>query len=136
MKQKILDLLNGMSSDSKSESFKCEKELCKILTSIINKKEKIEDYADKYIIDYPIKITSVEYYGTYNVLPEIIWCNDEEFKFETKWLNIDWKTYFEELKASSIRSLDHAIKQVEKSIMNHKERMAILSHRQFNDLEF
>lgn len=136
MKQKILDLLNGMSSDSKSESFKCEKELCKILTSIINKKEKIEDYADKYIIDYPIKITSVEYYGTYNVLPEIIWCNDEEFKFETKWLNIDWKTYFEELKASSIRSLDHTIKQVEKSIMNHKERMAILSHRQFNDLEF
>lgn len=136
MKQKILDLLNGMSSDSKSESFKCEKELCKILTSIINKKEKIEDYADKYIIDYPIKITSVEYYGTYNVLPEIIWCNDEEFKFETKWLNIDWKTYFEELKASAIRSLDHTIKQVEKSIMNHKERMAILSHRQFNDLEF
>ena len=136
MKQKILDLLNGMSSDSKSESFKCEKELCKILTSIINKKEKIEDYANKYIIDYPIEITSVEYYGTYNVLPEIIWCNDEEFKFETKWLNIDWKTYFEELKASSIRSLDHTIKQVEKSIMNHKERMAILSHRQFNDLEF
>lgn len=136
MKQKILDLLNGMSSDSKSESFKCEKELCKILTSIINKKKKIEGYADQYIIDYPIKITSVEYYGTYNVLPEIIWCNDEEFKFKTKWLNIDWKTYFEELKASAIRSLDHTIKQVEKSIMNHKERMAILSHRQFNDLEF
>lgn len=136
MKQKILDLLNGMSSDSKSESFKCEKELCKILTSIINKKKKIEDYADQYIIDYPIKITSVEYYGTYNVLPEIIWCNDEEFKFKTKWLNIDWKTYFEELKASAIRSLDHTIKQVEKSIMNHKERMAILSRRQFNDLEF
>ena len=31
-------------------------------------------------------------------LPEIIWCDDGSFKFETKWLNIDYKSYFEDLK--------------------------------------
>lgn len=136
MKEKILKLLNGMNSDSKSASYKCEKELCKILTSVIDKKHKIESYADKYIENYPEKITDVTSYGVYKTLPVNIWCNDEEFKFETKWLDIDWKSYFEDLKQSSIRGIEHTIKQVEKSIMNHKERIAILSHRQFNDLEF
>lgn len=136
MKKRILELLNGMCSDSKSASYKCEKELCKILTSIIDKKDKIESYADKYIRDYPEKITDVESLGIYNCLPDIIWCNDDEFKFETKWLDIDWESYFEELKQSSIRGIEHTIKQVEKSIMNHKERIKILLHRQFNDLEF
>lgn len=136
MKQKILELLNGMNSDSKSASYKCEKELCKILTSVIDKKHKIESYADKHIQNYPEKITEVESLGIYNRFPDIIWCNDEEFTFETKWLDIDWESYFEELKQSSIRGIEHTIKQVEKSIMKHKERMAILSHRQFNDLEF
>lgn len=136
MKQKILELLNGMNSDSKSASYKCEKELCKILTSVMDKKHKIETYADRYIQDYPNKITDIESYGIYNTLPENIWCNEEEFKFETKWLDIDWEAYFEELKQSSIRGIEHTIKQVERSIMNHKERLAILSHRQFNDLEF
>jgi hypothetical protein len=136
MKQKILELLNGMSVDSKTASYQCEKELCKILTSVIDKKHKIESYADKYIEDYPKKITDVTSYGVYTTLPERIWCNDEEFKFETKWLDIDWESYFEELKQSSIRGIEHTIKQVEKSIMNHKERIEILSHRQFNDLVF
>lgn len=134
MKEKILELLNGMNSDSKSASFKCEKELCEILTSIIDKKEKIEDYADEYIINYPDKITDVESYGIYNILPEIIWCNNEEFKFETKWLDIDWETYFEELKASSIRGIEHTIANVEKSLIKHKERIMTLSHRKFDDL--
>lgn len=136
MKERILELLNSMNSDSKSASYKCEKELCKILTSVINKKHKIESYADKYIQDYPDRITDIEFMGVYNTLPDVIWCNDEEFKFETKWLDIDWEAYFEDLKQSSIRGIGHTIKQVEISIMNHKERMAILSHRQFNDLEF
>lgn len=134
MKEKILELLNGMNSDSKSASSKCERELCKILTSIIDKKEKIEDYADEYIINYPDKITDVESYGIYNILPEIIWCNNEEFKFETKWLDIDWETYFEELKAGSIRSIEHTIANVEKSIIKHKERIMTLSHRKIDDL--
>lgn len=136
MKKRILELLNGMNSDSKSVSYECEKELCKILTSIVDKKHKIESYADKYIADYPDRITDVESLGIYNCLPEIIWCNDDEFKFETKWLDIDWEAYFEELKQSSINSIKHTIKQVEISIMKHKERMAILSHRRFNDLDF
>lgn len=136
MKEKILELLNGMSSDSKSASYKCEKELCKILTSVIDKKHKIEAYANKYIQDYPDKITDVECFGVYNSLPENIWCNDEEFRFETKWLDIDWKLYFEELKQSSIRGIEHTIKQVEKSIMNHKENIKNISNRNFEDLKF
>lgn len=134
MKERILELLNGMNSDSKSASYKCEKELCKILTSVIDKKHRIEIYTDNYVQDYPSKIIDIESYGIYNTLPENIWCNDEEFKFETKWLDIDWESYFEELKQRSIRGIEHTIKQVEKSIMNHKERIAILSHKQFNDL--
>ena len=136
MKQRILELLNGMNSDSKSASYKCEKELCKILTSIVDKKHKIESYADKYIQDYPNIITEVESWGIYNHLPDIIWCNDDEFKFETKWLDIDWEAYFEDLKQSSIRGIGHTIKRVELSIMKHEERLTILSNRQFNDLEF
>ena len=136
MKEKILKLLNGMNSDSKSASYKCEQELCKILTSIINKKHKIESYADKEIQYYPDEITDIESFGIYNTLPENIWCNDEEFIFETNWLDIDWESYFEELKQSSIRGIEHTIKQVEKSIMKHKERITILSHRKFEDLEF
>ena len=103
---------------------------------IIQKKEKVETYADRYIMDYPDKITSIEFYGLYDYLPDVIWCNSEEFKFKTEWLDIDWESYFEDLKQSSIRGIEHTIKQVEKSIMNHKEKMAILSNRQFNDLEF
>ena len=78
----------------------------------------------------------MESLGIYNHLPDIIWCNDDEFKFETKWLDIDWEAYFEDLKQSSIRGIGHTIKQVELSIMKHKERLTILSNRQFNDLEF
>lgn len=136
MKQKILELLNGMTSDSKSASYKCEKELCKIITSVIDKKHKIESYADRYIENYPDKITDVEYLGRCYTLPDIILCNDDEFEFETKWLDIDWELYFEELKQGSIRSLERIIKQDEQSIVNHKERLAILSDRQFNELEF
>lgn len=98
MKEKIVELLNGMNSDSKSVFYKCEKELCKILTSVMDKKRKIEIYVDRYIQNYPYKITNIKSYGIYNTLPENIWCNDEEFRFETKWLDIDWKLYFEELK--------------------------------------
>lgn len=136
MKEKILELLNGMNSDSKSASYKCEKELCKILTSVINKKHKIESYADRNIQDYPNKITDVKSYGIYNTLPENIWCNDEEFKFETKWLDIDWKLYFEELKQSTIKGIQYTIERVEASIIKHKENLKNISNRNFEDLKF
>ena len=136
MKEKVLELLNGMNSDSKSASYKCEKELCKILTSVMNKKHKIEIYSDRYIQDYPDKITNIESYGIYNALPENIWCNDEEFKFETKWLDIDWKSYFEELKQSTIKGIQNTIERVEASIIKHKENLKNISNRNFDDLKF
>ena len=136
MKERILELLNGMNSDSKSASYKCEKELCKILTSVIDKKHKIESYADRYIQYYPDKITDVESYGIYNTLPENIWCNNEEFKFETKWLDIDWELYFEELKQCAIKGIQNTIERVEISIIKHKENLKNISNRKFEDLKF
>lgn len=136
MKERILELLKGMNSDSKSASYKCEQELCEILTSVIDKKRKIESYASRYIQDYPDKITDVEPYWIYNILPERIYCNDDEFDFETKWLDIDWKLYFEELKQKSIRGIEHTIQQVEKSIIIHKENLENISNRNFEDLKF
>ena len=136
MKDKIVKLLNGMAVDSKSASYKCEKELCKILTSIIDKKHKIETYADQYIMDYPEKITDISNFGVYDYCPDNIWCNDEEFRFETKWLDIEWEKYFEELKQSSIRGIEHTIKLVEGTIIKHKERLNDIFHRTFNDLKF
>ena len=50
---------------------------------------------------YPDKITEIDIDNLYTgmeKLPEIIWCDDGSFKFETKWLNIDYKSYFEDLK--------------------------------------
>lgn len=136
MKERVLELLNGMKSDSKSASYKCEKELCKILTSIVDKKHKIESYADMYIQDYPDRITDVESWGIYNTLPENIWCNDEEFKFETKWFDIDWGSYFEELKQRTIKGIQNTIERVEASIGKHKENLKNISNRNFEDLKF
>lgn len=136
MKERILELLNGMNSDSKSASYKCEKELCKILTYVMDKKHKIETYADRYIQDYPNKITDIESYGIYNTLPENIWCNDEEFKFETKWLDIEWESYFEELKQGTIKGIENTIERVEASIVKHKEKLKNISNRNFEDLKF
>jgi hypothetical protein len=136
MKERILELLNGMNSDSKSASYKCEKELCKILTSVIDKKDKIESYADKYIEDYPDIITEVESLGIYNCLPDIIWCNEEEFKFKTKWLDIDWESYFEELKQDSIKGIQKTIERLEDSTIKYKESLKNISNRNFEDLKF
>lgn len=42
MKDKVLDLLREMTNDSKSVSDKAEKELCSILTELLNKINTIE----------------------------------------------------------------------------------------------
>jgi hypothetical protein len=135
MKEKILNLINGMSQDSRSASWKCEKELCEILTSVIDKKNKIETYADRYIDDYPNKITDISVLGRRNSLPEIIQCNDDYFTFETSWLDIDWKSYFETLKQQSIKNTEDTIELMEASIVKNKERIALLSGRKFEDLK-
>ena len=53
MKEKVLHLLKEMTNDSKSVSYKAEKELCKILTNVINKLHTIEKKVGSYIRDYP-----------------------------------------------------------------------------------
>lgn len=130
MKEKVLELLKGMTSDSKKETYKCEKELCEILTDICNKLKTIERYVGLYIICYPDKITEIDGDNVYigiEKLPEIIWCNDENFAFETKWLDIDYKSYFEDLKRKSI-------KNVEYSLNKHKEELELLKNLSYEDL--
>lgn len=135
MKEKILKLYNGIAQDSRSASCKCEKELCEILTSVVNKKDKIEDYADRYIDDYPEKITDVSFLGKCDSLPETIYCNDDYFTFKTSWLDINWKSYFEELKQCAIKNAESTIELMKESIAKNKEHIVLLSSRKFEDLE-
>lgn len=96
MKAKILELLKGMTSDSKKESYKYEKELCDILTDICNKLETIENSVGYNVRFYPDKITRIDSENAYTgmkKLPEIIYCNYDsfEFEFETSWLDINFE---------------------------------------------
>ena len=56
MKEKILALLREMTNDSKSVSYKAEKELCAILTEVINKFYAIEKKVGWGVRNYPDKI--------------------------------------------------------------------------------
>lgn len=105
MKKRILELLNGMNSDSKSDSCKCERELCKILTSVIRKLNKIESVTGFRFRHYPTEIESIEPMGYLTELPKEIYCNyDNDFDliFRIEWLDCDFKEYFEELKRRRI----------------------------------
>ena len=131
MKTKILELLKGMTSDSKKESSKCEKELCKILTDICNKLENIEDSVGYCIRFYPDKINEIDSENAYTgmkKLPEIIYCNYGSFEFETEWLDIDFKSYFENLKHKSIDIKTKTIEEVEFSLNKHKEELESLKN--------
>lgn len=135
MKEKILKLYNGIAQDSISDSCKCERELCEILTSVIDKKDKIETYAERYIDDYPVKITNVSFLGKCDSLPETIYCNDDYFSFKTSWLDIEWKSYFETLKQGAIKNIKSDIELMEESIAKNKEQIVLLSDRKFEDLK-
>ena len=138
MKTKILELLKGMNSDSKSESYKCEKNLCKILTDVCNKLEYIEDITGYCRICYPDTIDEIDIDNTYpgiNKLPESIWCNCGTFEFETSWLDIDLKSYFEELKQKSISYKEITIKNVEASLNKHKEELDKLKNLKYENLD-
>lgn len=137
MKTKILKLLKGMNSDSKSESYKCEKNLCKILTDFCNKLDIIESASGCYERDY-LEINEIDSDNTYpgiKELPESIWCNCSTFKFETSWLDIDFKSYFEELKQKSISYKEITIKNVEASLNKHKEELETLKNTNFESLD-
>ena len=105
IKNKIIELSRGMASDSKRESYRCEKELCAILQEIADKKMNIESMLNVYYYDYfPIK--EIDYLDTIYLedcieLPEEISCNCGEFIFYTEWIDMDWEKYFEEVRTIS-----------------------------------
>lgn len=134
MKEKILALLKEMTNDSKSVSYKAEKELCNILTEVINKLHTIEEKVGWYVRIYPDKIESVDIYGWYNELPKEIDCNDYDFCFKTEWLDINLQEYFEELREKRISSIKNTITHVEYSLGKHRENLECIRELKFEDL--
>lgn len=135
MKKKILTLLREMRNDSKSASYKAEKELCKILTEVIDKLHTVEKKVGSYIRYYPEKIESIddEYY-LYDELPTEIYCNDEDFCFETKWLDINPKEYFEKLKKEKINSIKNSIFHAKSTLCEHERDLQHIEELKFEDL--
>ena len=71
MKEKILTLLKEMRNDSKSASYKAEKELCSILTLAINQLDTIQEKVGYCVGDYPDRIESIDdTYCWHDKLPE------------------------------------------------------------------
>lgn len=134
MKEKILSLLREMTNDSKSASYKAEKELCNILTLAINQLNTIEEKVGYYTMDYPDKIESTDDCFWYDKLPKEINCNDGDFCFKTEWLDINLKEYFEELKKNKISSIKRSITQVEHALIKHKEALRCIEELKFEDL--
>ena len=138
MKAKILELLKGMNSDSKKESSKCERELCKILTDICNRIESIEHAVGWNVRYYPDSIKEIDIDNVYpgmTELPEIIWCEYGSFEFETYWLDINLENYFEELKQKAIRTKTNTIENVEASLNKHKKELEALKNLTYEDLD-
>lgn len=128
MKAKILELLKGMNSDSKKESSICNREICKILNGVCNKLNSIESFICGYNT-YPDKIETIDEDNTYkgiDRLPKTIWCNDGDVEFETSWLDIDLKDYFESLKNKEINNKKRIIESVENSLNKHKKDLETL----------
>ena len=98
---------------------------------ICNKLENIEDSVGYCIRFYPDKITEIDSENAYTgmkKLPEIIYCNYGSFDFETEWLDIDFKSYFENLKHKSIDIKTKTIEEVEFSLNKHKEELESLKN--------
>ena len=134
MKEKILTLLKEMRNDSRSASYKAERELCSILTGVINKLHTIEKKVGSYIRDYPEKIESIDEFWAYKKLPKEIECNGGDFWFKTEWLDINLQEYFEKLKKSEIGSIKHTIERVEYSLVKHREEIKRIEELKFEDL--
>lgn len=138
MKTKILDLLKGMSSDSKKESYKCEKELCKILNDICAKMETIEKYT--YAIRDYTEIVSIDNdIFPIDNLPKYIHCNEysgyETFEFDTEWLDLNMENYFEVLKEKAINIKKTSISNVEYSLFKHKKELESLQKLSYETLD-
>lgn len=135
MKEKILTLLREMTNDSKSVSYKAEKELCNILTEVINKLHTIEKKVGVCVRIYPDKIESIDDYVWYDELPKEIDCNDDDFCFRMEWLDINLQEYFEELRKKKISSIKCTITHVEYSLGKHREDLERIRELKFEDLE-
>lgn len=124
IKNKIIELSRGMASDSKKESYRCEKEICAILQKIVDKKMNIENMLDVYYCDYfPIKeidYLNTTYFEDCNELPEEISCNDGEFIFYTEWIDMDWEKYFEEVKEKKLGYIKSHINNIEHDLAHEK----------------
>lgn len=68
-------------------------------------------------------------------LPEIIDCNYGSFEFETEWLDIDLKSYFEDLKRKSIDIKTKTIEEIEFLLNKHKEELESLKNLTYETLE-
>lgn len=137
MKEKVLELLRIMSeSDSKSLSYKAEKELIKILEEIINKKCTLEDRLGAYEMDYPESIYNVCLEGKCKNLPSIIYCNDYEFEFEICWFDINWEDYFNRLVKRKIEYLKNTIKMTENELATFNKRLNHFENLKFSDINF
>lgn len=136
MKEKILYLLREMTNDSKSVSYKAEKQLCNILTDAIIILRKIEEKVGRYEREYPNKIWSIDEWCWYDKMPKEIDCNDGDFCFETKWLDINPKEYFEKLKKEKINSIKNSIFHAKSTLCEHERDLQHIEELKFEDLEF
>lgn len=135
IKNKIIELSRGMASDSKKESYRCEKEICGILQKILDKKMYIESVLDVYYCDY-VPIKEIDYLNTTyledcNELPEEISCNDGEFIFYTEWIDMDWEKYFEEVKETKLGYIKSNIYKLEYNLAHEKA-----CYEKFSNLTF
>lgn len=138
MKTKVLELLNKIATeDSKKESYKAEKELCDILTSVIKKKEAIENLVGAYVVNYPTCIKDVENIGEIKCLPDTLYCNEttyDEFYFRTEWFDINYEEYFKELKTKQLDYKKNLIERLEISLNDHKkeyEKLLKLEYKEY-----
>jgi hypothetical protein len=136
MKEKILYLLREMTNDSKSASYKAEKQLCNILTEVINKLHTIEKKVGRYEREYPNKIWSIDEWCWYDKMPKEIDCNDGDFCFKTEWLDINPQEYFEKLKKEKINSIKNSIFHAKSTLCEHERDLQHIEELKFEDLEF
>lgn len=138
IKDKVLSLLNGMMSDSKIESYKCEKELVKIINTIHEKLTSIQNDVRYYEDDYPI-IDEIAYYGHCDKLSETILCyhnNYLECEFETKYFDYDesdYKNYFEHLKTKQINYFERVIERQEKELEKYREKLEDIKNLNYGE---
>ena len=140
-KDRVKELLLEMTSDSKSKSFKAEKELCGILTAVIKRLHAIERATDSYQRSYPYndRIDSIEHPGVWDTLPKIIECDEGDFDFYTEWLDWtdqDFKNYFETLRAKRISGIKQTVENVKFSLNKHLDNIKKLESLDFSDVAY